>query len=162
MAATTGAGPVNGLFEAGITVGFVTGDVEVDEETRSLTRMVCGAGPALPAPMPPAEVVGFAASDDGAAAATVGIAETAVIGWAIFADSTFFNVSSTSAATHPAPVSVVLMVSRETPSFICALIYSTIDSCTMLLIFYFLNDGSTFYFFYCGEGTCMPYPGDGA
>jgi hypothetical protein len=136
MTALAGAGPVNGLFDAGIVDGFMTGEDDVDEETRSLTFMVCGAGFApTPTPMPTAGVIGFAAGDDDAD----GIADTAEIGWAIFADSTFFNVSSTSAAIHPAPVSVVLMVSRETPSFICALIYSTIDSCTMLLIFLFFK-----------------------
>jgi hypothetical protein len=133
MAALAGAEPVIGLFDAGIVDGFMTGEDDVDEETRSLTRMVCGAGLALPILTPLAEVSGFvamagsiglAAGDDD----IEDIAETADIGSGIFANSTFFSVSSTSAATHPAPVSVVLMVSRGTPSFICALIYSTIDS----------------------------------
>jgi hypothetical protein len=139
MAALAGAGPVIGLFDVGIADDFITGEDDVDEETRSLTRIVCGDGLALPAPMPPTGADGFAAmaGSIGFVAGDVdGIADTAEMGWTIFANSTFLSVSSTSAATHPAPVSVVLMVSRETPSFICALIYSTIDSCTILLIFF--------------------------
>jgi hypothetical protein len=161
MMALTGVEPVIGLFDAGITDDFITGEDDVDEETRSLTRIVCGAGLVLL--MPTAGVngfaaiagsIGFAASDDD----IDDIADTAESGWAIFAESTFFSVSSTSAATHPAPVSVVLMVSRETPSFICALIYSTIDSCTILLIFYFLNNGSTFYFFIAAKAPACHIP----
>jgi hypothetical protein len=92
------AGPVIGLFigeAAATTAGFaaVTALVETGEEAemRSLTLMVAGAG--------------FAAA-------------MTVIGWALFPASIFLKVSSTSAATHPAPVSVVFIVSRETPSFV--------------------------------------------
>jgi hypothetical protein len=85
MATLADAGPAIGLFDADITDDFITGEDEVDEETRSLTRIVCGAGLALPAPMPLAGVngfaaiagsIGFAAGDDD----TNGIADTAEMG----------------------------------------------------------------------------------
>jgi hypothetical protein len=109
------AGPVRGLLDAEDEVavdadagedatGFdaiVIGAGEADEETRSLTLMVWGAELAG---LPIADIAGFAT--------IVGCAA------AVFAISTFLSVSSTSAACQPAPVSVVLMASRETPSFI--------------------------------------------
>ena len=68
IATLIGAGPVNGLFDAGIADGFITGEEEVDEETRSLTFIVCGAGFALAAPVLLIGVNGFAAGDDAMAA----------------------------------------------------------------------------------------------
>ena len=85
IATLADAGPVIGLFDTGIADDFMTGEDDVDEETRSLTRMVCGAGLTLPVPMLLAGVIGFtaivgsigfAAGDDD----TDGIADTVEIG----------------------------------------------------------------------------------
>lgn len=117
------AGPVNGLFDTDAEVFVaVTGVADGEAEIRSLTFMVCGPEPTA-AESPTGVIIldviagsaGFAADET----VDIGIAE---VGDDIFSDSTFFSVSSTSAATQPAPVSVVFMASRETPSFICEFI----------------------------------------
>ena len=109
------AGPVIGLLDIGAAAGFAAGV----EEIRSLTFMVCGSGPAAAAGPPTGVMIlEVTAGSAGFAAVIADAAGIAEIGDDIFAASTFLSVSSTSAATQPAPVSVVLMASRETPSFI--------------------------------------------
>jgi hypothetical protein len=122
------AGPVIGLFDAA-PAGFVpnvegvvdadgdvvdTDEVAGPEETRSLIFIVCGPELVVPAPIedPMEELI----EDMGFVVTTP--AADAEIGWAAFAASIFLSVSSTSPACHPALVSVALMLSRETPSFI--------------------------------------------
>lgn len=107
-------------------IGFVFGmlilaGLEDEEETKSLTLIICGSELFIgeeegefedSEDMPDGlDVIGFVveAAEEAmlvAAAATAG--ELPI---------TFFNVSSTSAATQPALTRAVLIASRETPSF---------------------------------------------
>jgi hypothetical protein len=88
-----------------------------EEETRSLTRMVCGSTFPVEIGFGPAAIE---APDviDGADVTTAPVVATA-------GDWTFFNVSSTSADCHPAATNVALIVSPETPVLSWELIYST-------------------------------------
>jgi len=110
-------------FDAGVesVVGFAGAPpagaaavigAESEEETRSLTRIIWGSFAFEDIPVEGNAEAGFGEEGvDGAAAATAGFA-----GWA---PSTFFKVSSTSVAIHPAPTKDALIESRVTPSFIC-------------------------------------------
>lgn len=102
-------------------------------ETRSLTFKICGPEPVELAGLAAvAGAAGFDENDDagdeaeavvetpiGEAPADVALAP---IDCEPLCDSTFFNVSSTSAETHPALTSVFFIVSRVAPSFFCAFI----------------------------------------
>jgi hypothetical protein len=61
-------------------------------------------------------------------------AAATITGAGFEAPSTFLNVSSTSAACHPAPTKADVIASCETPNFICAEIYSMSESCTITII----------------------------
>jgi hypothetical protein len=95
-----------------------TGDIVVVAETRSLTFIVNGA--AAFAPPCDADTDGLILEgEDIGFAAIAACGEAAETACACELPSTFFRVSSTSAETHPAEISVDFIASRETPSLIC-------------------------------------------